>query len=552
MKIVKKRIYGKEAQAKMMEGVDELANVVGSTMSARGRNVVVDKGYGSPLVINDGVSVANEIFFNDDLMNLSAQLIKDAANMTNMHAGDGTSGTIVLARSILKKGWEVIEKHDINPVTLRKELEVARDKVEEKLKSLACKVESVKQAVDIARVSVQDKELGQKIGELMFDVGANGAVAIKNSVERGVFIEKVVGMRLEGQQVGGIVENKEKWEAKFDKPRVLVLKDSIEDHEFETKWVPFLKQLAEGHRLPNGDMQIDKVNVSTLIVVAEKLSRRFIMAMNANLNTVKWCWFRPTTADKNMKEIYQDLQALVGGLIVEEENGVNLQKFHIDNLGKAETATATRHELVLTIADSDNESDSSKFLPRLLDRINVVKGQIENAEDEVEKRQIKERLANLTKGVAMIKVAAATEQDTTELKLRIEDAINATRSAMEEGYVSGGGVALLNCIDEPETKGEEVLYEALKAPISQIFHNAGYEGIDKMISRLKEGEGIDVLTDNVANMIEIGIIDPLKVIRFSMINAVSVAGLLLTSEYVITDEDEDDVTTLRKIFTRKD
>lgn len=541
MKNVRKKIYGSESRKVMLEGLSQAAKVIGSTMSGKGRNVIVDKEYGSPLVVNDGVTVLNEIFFDDTLKNMAVQLLKDAANRTNALAGDGTSGTVVLAEAIIASGWDMIEK-GANPVLLRKQIEKAAAKIEENLKAQASKVEKVDQAIQIATVSVQDEELGQKIGALMFDIGKGGAVAIKNSVKRGVFVEKDAGLRIEGALQGGVLENEDRWETKLDNAKILVLQDSPEDHEFDSKWLPFMRQLAEGNPTPNGEMQVTKVNVPVLLVIAEKLSRRFIMSMNQNKDIIKWVWFRPSTAGKNMKEIYKDLRALIGGKIVNEEDGVFLSKFLVSDLGLAESAIIGRHEVLITVSEEKLAANA------YLDRVNEVKGQVDNAEDEVEQNQIKERLANLTGGIAAIKVSAATEQDTTELKLRIEDAINATRVSMEEGYVAGGGVALYNAAKDEATDGEKVLKQACQSIIKQIFHNAGYENIDQMISQLKEGEGFNVLTDKAVDMKTEGIIDPLKVIRLALLHAVSVAGLLLTSEYCISNEEEE-ATFLAKFFT---
>jgi chaperonin GroEL len=305
-----------------------------------------------------------------------------------------------------------------------------------------------------------------------------------------------------------------------------------------------MRQFIEGRQGPNGEMQVHKVNTPMLLIIAEKLSRRFIMTMNQNINVMKWVWFRPTTASLNMKEIYKDIQSMIGGDIVNEEEGVFLSKFTLDQFGLAETATATRHELILTI--SEEQAGSNAYLDRQI----AVKKQIENAEDQIEKKQIQDRYANLTGGVAAIKVMAATEQDTNELKLRIEDAINATRAAMEEGYVAGGGVALFNAVEANETDGEKVLKEASKALITQILHNAGYEDIDKILTKLKKGYGINVLTDEIVDMKKEGVIDPVKVVRLILLHAVSVAGLLLTSEYVVTEEN-DEIDTVKKFFTQK-
>ena len=547
MKIIKKQIHGKESRDKMMQGVNELADVVGSTMGAKGRNVIIDNEHGAPLVVNDGVTIANEVFFEDNLKNQSAQLVKDAARRTNALAGDGTTGSIVLSRAILKAGWDLVEK-GANPVLLKKELDAAVENIIDNLKKQGSEIKKKEQAIQIASVSVQDKKLGKLIGGLVFDIGKDGAVEIKHSVKTGVTIEKDAGMKLQGALTEGVLENGNKWETKLEDAHVLILKNSPEDHEFESKWLPFMRTLTDAEEVIDSDgkkkIAVKKVHTPQLIIVAEKLSKRFIKNMNLNLNMFKWVWFRPTTADKNMPEIYKDLQSIIGGKIVDEEKGVYLSKMTPADLGKAESATVGRHDAIFTVGEERLKSDP------YLDRCNVVKEQTQNAEDEIEKLQIEERYSNLTGGVAAIKVLAATQQETTELRLRIEDAINATKAAMEEGYVAGGGVALLNAVKANKTDGEKVLKQACEASVRQIFHNAGYDNIDEIIKRLKEGEGVNVLTDETINMKNEGIVDPLKVIKLSLIHAVSVAGLLLTSEYVITNE-EDDNAAVKRFFTQK-
>jgi chaperonin GroEL len=542
MKVVSKKIHGKEARAKMMEAIDQLADVVGSTMGGKGRNVILDKEFGSPLIVNDGATIANEIFFKDSVKNNAAQLVKDAANRTNQLAGDGTTSTTVLTRAIIKQGWQEVDK-GANPVALRKELLNAMEEIEANLKAQSVKVDKVEDLMQIAKVSVQDDDLGNQIGTLMFNLGKDGAVAIKESLEPGVHFESNAGMRIEGALQAGVIDNEDRREARLTDAKVLVLKDSPEDHEFESKWIDFMRKLTLAERLPDGNIAIKQVLVPVLLIVAEKLSRRFIMSMMQNKNIIKWAWFRPSTAGKNMNEIYKDFVTLTGGKIVDEEAGVHLSQITLEDLGTAKLSIVGRHELVVTVEEGKLESNG------YLDRINDVKGQIENAEDEVEREQIKERLANLKGGVATVKVLAATEQDTLELKLRIEDAINASRAAMEEGCVAGGGVALLNAAKRSDTIGEKVLKEACKASIRQILYNAGYEHIDAMIMSLEHGEGINVLTDDVTNMIEAGIIDPLKVVRQTLINATSVAGLLLTSEYVVTSE-EDELDVVKNFFNK--
>lgn len=538
MKQVSKKISGKEARTKMLEGVNEAANVVGSTMGAKGRNVVLERDGGSPMVVNDGVTICREISFADPIKNMGVQLLRDAANKTNQEAGDGTTTTIVLARAILKNGWEVEDKGG-NPVIFRRELESATGKVLKNLESFRDEVFGEDTIKSVAKISVQDEDLGNKIGAVMYKVGASGAISIKPSLKKGVYIEQDGGMRLEGQLIGGVVDNGDRWETVLNNARVLILKENIEDHEYETKWIPLVRQFAKADE----QGKVHEVLVPNFLVIAEKLPRRVVMMMNNNKDLIKWVWFRPTTAVKNMKEIYKDLQSLIGGKIVSDEDGVFLRQMGVADLGVVDMATIGRHDAVLTV--STDRLSSNEYL----DRCNDVKGQMENAEDEIELEQIKERYGNLTGGVAAIKVAAATEQETMELKLRIEDAVNATRSAMDSGTVSGGGVALYNAARKlkGETDGEKVLKAACEAPILQILHNAGMEA---KINKLQDGFGYDVLTENEVDMKKEGIIDPFKVVAQALINAVSVAGLLLTSEYVVTNE-EDETEKVKKFFNAK-
>ena len=533
-KIIKKKIHGKESRKLMLEGINEMANVVGSTMGAKGRNVLLDQEIGSPLCINDGVSIVREICFDDPIKNIAAQLIKDAAIKTNRDAGDGTTGSVVLARAIIREGWDAVAK-GANPVLFRKELDKAVERVISNLETQVTPVEDEKSVVQIASISVQDEKLGEQIGTVMHKIGASGAIALKPSIKTGVFIEREDGMRLEGQLVGGVVENGDKWETVLADAKVLVLKDSIEDHELETKWLPFVSQFVDSqYDKATNKVQVTKVHVPTFLVIAETLSKRISTMMNSNKDFIKWVWFRPTTAMKNMKEIYKDIAALVGGKVVDEEEGMPIGKMTVEDLGSVVTATVGRHDLILTVDQA--KSKANAYLDRCID----VKKQIDNAEDGDEQEQIKERYASLTGGVATIKIAAATDQATNELELRIEDAVNATRSAMEEGVVAGGGSALYfasRSLDE-KNPAEAVIKAACEAPIFQILHNAGYTDSDakKTVKGLESGQGVDVITEAVVNMKEKGIIDPLKVIKHALINASSVAGLLLTSEYAITNE----------------
>lgn len=547
MNNLNKEVYGAEGREKMMEGIDKLANVVGSTMGAKGRNVLLGREHGAPQVINDGVSIAMELSFKDPLVNNAAQLIKDAAIKTNMEAGDGTTGATVLSRAIVKAGWESIQNGS-NPVMLRKDLVTAANKVLKSLKENAIEIEEESkesQVVKIAQVSVQDKEIGSQIGKVMAKIGKDGAVLVKNSLEQGVFIENSGGTRIEGSVVAGTLDSQERWESRLEKPRILIMEDDLEEHEFVTKWVAFSRQFVDA--TPQG--QVKNVHVPVLLVIAEKLPVKLIKMMNNNKDFIKWVWFRPSMAGKNKSEILKDLAATFQATVVKEEEGVYLNRSSLDILGRAASAICDRHSAVITIDDEGLQND------KLLDRINTVRSQVESAENETERQQIKDRLANITGGVAVLKVAAATNGDTEELKLRIEDAVNACRSAMEEGVVPGGGAALLHAskaLDGKTDEGSIIMRKACRSTFHQILKNAGLE--DDEITRLtkevmasNQNTGVNILTMKKADMVDDGVIDPHKVIKQAMLNAVSVSGLLLTSEYsVITVDDE--LETIKQFF----
>lgn len=538
-----KKIIGKESRKVLLEAVKQVAAVIGSTMSAKGRNVLIETG-GSPAIINDGVTVLNQISYKDPLANMAVQILKEAANRTNHLAGDGTSGTVVLTAAILERGMELVEG-GANPVLLRRDIEKVADSLQSLLKGQAKKVNLVERAIQIASVSVQDGELGRMIGELIFGIGPDAAVDIQSALKPGVEIDKAAGMRLAGSVIEGAID-RAGWVSKMNNPHILVLEDEIQDNDFVPKIVPFIRNLSEPERdaqgrilVQDGKIKVLKVNTPYLVIVAEKLCANFVEAMNQNLGYIKYIWFRPTTAEKNMKEIYKDLRAMIGGEVVNESEGVYLAKMKVDDLGRAKSIVANRYELVVVVDEDRLHVDS------YLDRVNEVKEQVKNADDEDEELQIKQRLANLTGGVAVIKVAAATHQDTTELKLRIEDAVNATRVAMEEGYLPGGGVALFDASRDlmgiTPSDGRDVLMHACRATLKQILENVGEEDAEAFMNKelIKYGQGLNVLTGKVEDMSQAGVIDPLKVIRLALEHAVSVAGLLLTSEYAIVEEQDE-------------
>ena len=550
-----RRVFGKESRKLMLEGINEMADVVGSTMGAKGRNVIYESPFwkNKTLVVNDGVTIAREFNFKDPVKNMGMQLVKHAAIRTNDIAGDGTTGATVIARAIVRDGWDAVAE-GINPVLLRKEIDEAHKKVNDFLIQNSVKITKQEQAEQVATIAMQDSNYGKMVGETMWKIGAEGAVSIQNGMKHGVEIDRAEGMRIKAGISGGVLTNPGRLEARYEGTRVLLLQDSVDDHEFESKWLAFIRQAVKMENKGNDEngkpiIQVGKVIVPVLLIVAERLSTRIIQFMNDsyNMSLIKWIWIKPPSFGDKQKEIMKDIASLTGAKIVDKEQGVYLDRFSIEDLGTATGIVADGKTCTLTV---DKSNVDNKFL----DRCNELKSLIENADTEDEQKELRERYAALTGGVATIKVAMATEQDTNELKLRIEDAVNATRSAMEEGIVTGGGVALFDASKELKEKagGETVLKRACEAPIKQILHNAGYEParIEKTLKTLMLGEGINVMTDQIEDMQKIGIIDPLKVIRTALMNAVSVAGLLLTSEFGLAIE-EDKIGKLEEIFNKK-
>lgn len=543
MEIQAKKVHsGKDVKEKILGTVKEIGDVVGSTMGAKGRNVVLEQDNGAPMIVNDGVTICRYLNFSDPIKNMVANLVKTAALRTNELAGDGTTTTTVLTQAIIEEGTKEIEESGINPILLRKSLDASLVQILSLLQVHSKGIKDEEDVIRIAKISCQDEHLGELIGKLMFKIKEVGAVTFKPSLQSGVFIENSAGMQISGSIAGGVLDNQNRWATKMNKAKVLILQDSPEDRELQTKWVPFLKQLSDGH-MEGDKLVVDQVHVPYLVIVAEKLSRRFLLSMNNNSHTIKWVWFRPNTAGLNMKEIYKDLAALLGTKPIHEESGVYLSKFNISELGNCEGVDMDRFRCVFST--SEEQSKSNVYL----DRVNVVKEQLEQVDSEEERQHVFNRYASLVGGVAEIKIQAGSESETEELKFRIEDAVNACRSAMEEGVISGGGVALLDISDalNEETAGMRVLKKALKRPAEKITENAGIEKPYEA-ARRQLGFGYNVLSGEVVDMMNQGIIDPHKVARIALMSAVSVGGLLLTSDYVVTRAKKEGLGKLKEII----
>lgn len=535
--------YGKEARDALLAGVNKLADSVCITLGARGRNVIFESSvFQKPEVTNDGVTIAREGNLEDPFENLGMQLIKQASFKTNEVAGDGTTGAIVLSRSIVSKGFELVEKGG-NPVEIRKALSKTCDFIVQKLLENSHKIETVDQLVQIATISAQDVELGKQIGELVFEIGKDGVVIIEESLRPGVTFEKSSGMRIDsGVEKGSrhcIISDAPDVKFELKNARVLVINDPIDD--FDRQFAPFVEKFW------NFDRQGQPVapKVDTLLIVSENISTSIQQFLFNNEGKLSWLWIKPPAFGDTRVDMMKDICALTGAKFISKDEGNYLKDVQLDDLGSAEVVQSIikKYTVIKTSAQDNNV---------LLDRINMLREKIEKTDDEVNIMTYRKRLSAITGGVAVIKAGAAVTVDKRELKYRIEDAINAAKSALEDGYVAGGGVALLNAsmwldgkgLDKNQTIAQEIMFTACQAPFKQILKNAGYEekdihGFTKSLA-LRGDVGIDVLADEEVNMISVGIIDPTKVVKNALINAVSAAGVLITTEVAITNIPEED------------
>ena len=515
--------FGEEARRAMQVGVDKLADTVKVTLGPKGRNVVLDKKFGSPLITNDGVSIAREIELEDPYENMGAQLVKEVATKTNDVAGDGTTTATLLAQAIIREGLKNVTA-GANPMLLRNGIRMA---VEEAVKGILEISKPVNGKEDIARVaaiSAADDEIGKLISDAMEKVGNEGVITVEESKSMGTELDVVEGMQFDRGYISPyMVTDTEKMEAVLDNPLILITDKKISNIQ---EILPVLEQIVQaGKKLLIIAEDIEGEAMATLVV--NKLRGTF------NCVAVK----APGFGDRR-KEMLQDIAILTGGQVISEELGRDLKETSIDMLGQAESVKITKENT--TIVNGKGDSNAIK------ERIGQIKTQIEETTSEFDKEKLQERLAKLAGGVAVIKVGAATETELKERKLRIEDALAATKAAVEEGIVPGGGTAYVNVInkvaelksDVADTQvGINIIVRALEEPMRQIAINAGVEG-SVIIERIKNSEagmGYDALHDEYVNMIKTGIVDPTKVTRSALQNAASVASTFLTTEAAVVD-----------------
>ena len=520
--------YGAEARRALEAGVNQLADTVRVTIGPKGRNVVLDKSFGAPLITNDGVTIAKEIELEDRFENMGAQLIKEVASKTNDVAGDGTTTATVLAQAMVHEGMKNLEA-GANPIILRKGMKKATDVAVEAIAKMSSKVKDKDQIAKVAAISAGDAEVGQMVADAMEKVSNDGVITIEESKTMKTELDLVEGMQFDRGYVSAyMATDMDKMEANLDDPYILITDKKISNIQ---EILPLLEQIVQaGARLLIIAEDIEGEALTTLIV--NKLRGTFnVVAVNA-----------PGYGDRR-KEMLKDIATLTGGQVISEELGMELKDTTMDQLGRAKSVKVQKENTVIVDGMGDKNA--------IADRVAQIKAQIEETTSDFDREKLQERLAKLAGGVAVIRVGAATETEMKEAKLRMEDALNATRAAVEEGIISGGGSAYIHAskavaeaidgLEGDEKTGAKVVLKALEAPLFHISANAGLEGA-VIINKVRESEvgtGFDALTEQYVDMVENGILDPAKVTRSALQNATSVASTLLTTESVVADIKED-------------
>ena len=519
---------GDEARKALQAGVDQLADTVKITLGPKGRNVVLDKKYGAPLITNDGVSIAKEVELPDPFENMGAQLVKEVSTKTNDVAGDGTTTATLLAQAMIHEGLKNLAA-GANPIVVKKGMSKAVEAAVAEVKKQAKKVDGSNDIARVGAVSSGDEEIGKLIADAMEKVSADGVITIEESKTAETYSEVVEGMQFDrGYITPYMVTDTEKMEAVIDDAYILITDKKI---SVISDILPILEQLVQSGK---------KLVIIAEDVEGEALNTLIVNRLRGTLNVV--CVKAPGFGDRR-KEMLQDIAVLTGGTVVSEEVGLELKTATIDMLGRARQVKVTKENT--TIVDGAGDATAIK------DRVAQIRSQIANTTSDYDKEKLQERLAKMAGGVAVIKVGAATETEMKEKKLRIEDALNATRAAVEEGVVAGGGTifvniipaveALLDSVDGDEKTGVRIIAKALEAPIRQIAANAGLDGsviLEKVRNSGKLGYGFDAYKEEYCDMVAAGIIDPAKVTRSALENAASVSAMVLTTESLVADKPE--------------
>lgn len=527
----KEIIFQEQARRSLQKGIDALANAVKITLGPKGRNVVLEKKFGSPIITNDGVTIARDIELSDPFENMGAQLVKEVATKTNDIAGDGTTTATLLAQAIVREGSKNVVA-GANPVIIKRGIEKAVEKAVEVIKKESVQIESKEAIAQVASVSANEREIGDLIADAMEKVGKDGVITVEESKGIGTTLEVVEGMNFDRGYISPyMITDTDKMEADLDDPYILITDKKVSSIQ---DILPLLEKVVQQGK--------------ALLLIAEDVEGEALatLVLNKLRGTFTCVAVKAPGFGDRRKAMLQDIAILTGATVVSEDIGLKLDKAEVTMLGRASKVRVKKEETVIVGGQGDLDDINS--------RVGQIKNQIEETTSDFDREKLQERLAKLAGGVAVIQVGAATETEMKERKLRIEDALNATRAAVEEGIVSGGGVAYVQAIEDlegvthdsdDEKVGIDIVRRVLEEPLRQIALNAGMEGsiVVEKVKGLEAGIGFDALSGEYVNMIEAGIVDPAKVTRSALQNAASIAAMILTTETLVADkEDEKDPT----------
>ena len=526
--MAKRIVFNEEARKSLLKGIDAVADAVKVTLGPKGRNVILEKKFGAPQIVNDGVTIAKEIELEDGLENAGAQLLKEVSSKTNDVAGDGTTTASVLAQAIVREGLRNLTA-GANPMGMKRGMDRGVEMAVEKIKKMAQPVDSKEKLAQVATISAgNNAQIGDLIADAMEKVGTDGVITVEESKSFGTNLKVVEGMQFDKGYISPyFVTDPERMEAVLEDAYVLCVNKKI---NLIADLVPILEQVARDGR--------------SLLIIAEDVEGEALatLVVNTMRKVLRAVAVKAPGFGDRRKAMLEDIAILTGGEMFTEELGIKLENITVQMLGKAQRVTVTKDNTTIVVGDENKE--------RVADRVRLIKKQIEQSDSEYDKEKLQERLAKLSGGVAVIEVGAASEVELKERKLRIEDALNATRAAKEEGIVPGGGVALVRVMQEmaksldtcpynsdDEKVGYRILLDALHIPLKQIADNAGEKGdvVVEEVKKLPEAEGFDALTNEYVDMFKAGIVDPAKVTRSVLENAVSVASMLLTTEAAVVD-----------------
>lgn len=518
--------FGEKARQRLVAGVNKVANAVKVTLGPRGRNVVLDKGFGSPVITNDGVTIAKEVELEDKFENIGAELVKEVASKTNDTAGDGTTTATLLAQAMIAQGMKNVAA-GANPMALRKGIQKAVKKVTEEIKEQSKMVSSKEERAQVATISAQDKEVGEMIANVMEKVGKDGVITVEESQTFGLEEETVEGLQFDKGYISPyMITDPEKMEAVLEEPAILITDQKISAIK---DILPILENIT-------------KTGKKEILIIADEVEGEALatLVLNKLRGTLNALAVKAPGFGDNRKAMMEDIAIVTGGQVITEEKGLKLENADISMLGRADKVIVTKDNT--TVVGGKGEKDLIE------ERISSIRKQVEKSDSEFDREKLQERLAKLAGGVAIIKVGAATETEQKEKQHRVEDALEATKAAVEEGIVTGGGVALLRAIDcledikltGDEATGVEIVKNALEEPVRQIAINAGKEGsvVVEKIRNLKGPEGYNAETDEYEDLLKAGVVDPAKVTRLAVQNAASIASMLLTTEAAVGELPE--------------